>query len=479
MPEKFRLNILGADEDVPRLLLAYGRACGGEVAFVMRPRDNTALLVHQVKKQPAKVWRTDQGLAPSHPPEEDADPGAAVAEVKRTKANPPPAGPATLRGRWVGLLNCEDGTPSMRLERKVAAYGVLRLASKPDGRWTATFDRAPKWFSAAKQESVERTGLAEAIQAGMGLVVGLVSEACSFRDTRRRNTVDAEYAQVHPYQPPKAPKDPTERYQPRPGPAYSLREGETGFDVLDAAGNVVARFGTREKGKAQKHLRALNKGQDPGPAPTPEVTVTADVAGAFGMGGLPGVKVVPALHEIPAPEPPSCPTSVARIASATEKEAEALGELAQSLWGSTEAPERWAAQGASSSTPRPSSPRRSARARSRRRPWRTSAGRPAPTNRRGTRSAGARPRRGDHAASDHRARLARRRAGREVLRRRAGEARSGAAGGGTAFSRGTAGKPARSRKAKAPEVDPAKDKALVDAFAQAIQAAAAQMGAAS
>ena len=36
----------------------------------------------------------------------------------------------------------------------------------------------------------------------------------------------------------------------------------------------------------------------------------------------------------------------------------------------------------------------------------------------------------------------------------------------------------RTRKAKTPEVDPAKDKALVDAFAQAIQAAAAQMGAA-
>ena len=43
-PEKFRLNLVGADEDVPRVLLAYGRGCGGEVAFAMRPRDNTALL---------------------------------------------------------------------------------------------------------------------------------------------------------------------------------------------------------------------------------------------------------------------------------------------------------------------------------------------------------------------------------------------------------------------------------------------------
>lgn len=74
--EKFRLNVTGADEDVPRLLLAYGRACGGEVAFVMRPRDNTALLIHQVKKPPRRcggpTWasrpRTRPNSTPTRPP---------------------------------------------------------------------------------------------------------------------------------------------------------------------------------------------------------------------------------------------------------------------------------------------------------------------------------------------------------------------------------------------------------------------------
>ena len=140
--EKFRLNIVGAEEDVPRMVLAYGHACGGEVAFLMRPRDNTALLVHQVKKQPAKVWRTDLGLAPSHAPELEAAPADAVAELRRMKASPPPAGPATLKGKWAGHLYCDDGTPRVVLERKVASYGSLKLASKPDGRWTATFERA-------------------------------------------------------------------------------------------------------------------------------------------------------------------------------------------------------------------------------------------------------------------------------------------------------------------------------------------------
>jgi hypothetical protein len=320
-PEKFRFNIVGADEDVPRVLLAYGRGCGGEVAFVMRPRDNTALLVHQVKRQPAKVWRTDLGLAPSHAPELDADPTAAVAELRKLKSGPPPAGPATLKGKWAGLLFCTDGTPSITLERRVASYGTLKLTSKADGRWIATFERAEKWFSKAKQESIERSGLAEAITAGMGLVVGLVSEACSFRDTHRRNTVDPAFAAQYPPRPLPERRDPTERYKGKS--SFRAVERDDGWVVVNDVGSVVAMFGKREKGKAAKHASALTRGTVP-VADAPPRT--------------PGV-LVPSLDSIPAPEPPSCPISVARIASATEKESQALEELAGSLWGSTEAPD--------------------------------------------------------------------------------------------------------------------------------------------
>ena len=260
--ERFRLQFVGADEDLPRLLLAYGRACGGEVAFVMRPRDNTALLIHQVKKAPAKVWRTDLGLAPSHPPELDIDASAAVAEIRTMKASPPPAGPATLKGKWAGVLVCDNGTPRVTLERKVAAYGTLQLVSLADGRWQARFDRAARWFSKARQETVERSSLADAITAGMGLVVGLVSEACSFRDTRRRNTVDAEYAAQHPYTPPREPKDPTERYQPKS--SFRAVEQEDGWVVVNDVGAVFAKFGKREKGKGAKHASALTPGDRAG-----------------------------------------------------------------------------------------------------------------------------------------------------------------------------------------------------------------------
>ncbi|MDP2316564.1 MAG: hypothetical protein Q8P41_26965 [Pseudomonadota bacterium] len=478
-PEKFRLTIVGADEDVPRLLLTYGRGCGGEVAFAMRPRDNVALHVHQVKKAPAKVWRTDLGLAPSHAPELDLPPADAVAEIKRVKAGLPPAGPATLRGKWSGYLFCDDGTPSVRLERKVAAYGTLKLASGRDGRWTATFDRAGKWFTQAKQESAERTSLAEAIQAGMGLVIGLVSEACSFRDTRRRNAVDADYAVQHPYTPPKGSKDPTERYQGRS--SFRAVEQADGWVVVNDVGSVVAKFGTREKGKAEKHANALTRGK------APAATASAEIASGFGLGGMPGLTVAPALSDIPTPEPPACPTSVANIASATEKEAAALEELSRSLWGSTEAPELLGRAGkllrraeALVKSPLCSGKEQKAA-------WEDL-------------------RRGADAYAQARDAILRgekpdivvtlRRIAERVSLAAARAAKSCAAGqqkivvppsspppmqpvwptAAAPQTPAAPAKPPRTRKAKAPEVDPEKDKLLVNAFADAIKQAAAQMG---
>jgi hypothetical protein len=495
-PEKFRLNVVGADEDVPRLLLAYGRGCGGEVALVVRPRDNTALLVHQVKKQPAKVWRTDLGLAPSHAPELDAAPADAVAELKRLKASPPPAGPATLKGKWSGYLHCIDGKPRMTLERRVASYGLLKLASGSDGRWTATFERIGKWFSVAKSESIERSALSGAITAGMGLVVGLVSEACSFRDTRRRNTVDPEYAAQHPYSPPREPKDPTGRYQARS--TFRAVEAADGWVVVNDVGAVVARFGKREKAKAAKHASALTRGK------VPAASVSADVAAAFGLGTMPGLEVVPALDSIPAPAPPSCAVSTANIASATEKEAQALGELARSLWGSTEAPDLLRRAGklirhAQSLVASPlcqgkekaaalEDVRRAAGAYEqafdalkrgekpdivatlRRISERVSlaAARAAKSCAAGQQKLAKPPRSADEVAAG----IAR----RETPPVAVAPMQPAWPPAAPPMAVPTAQKPKRSRKAAAPAVDPAKDKLLVDAFADAIKQAAAQMG---
>lgn len=363
--EQFRLNIAGADEDVPRLLLVYGKGCGGEVAFVLRPRDGEGVLVHQVKGQPAQVWVSNlaqlpEGIRPSNAGKLSADgpqkpawavgSNEAVSLIKRLKANPPKAGPATLRGTWKGELRCNDLRPTVHLQRKVAAYGTLHVESDSSGRWTALFERGEKWFSTAKQERTPPfDSLGEAIQRGMVQMTGLVSEACSFRDTRRRNAVDPSYAEAHPYRPPREVKDPTEKYNPRA--KYAVNEGAAGWNVLNDAGAVIAAFGAREKGKASAYASALNRGESPAlPEPTPQPEPRQPKPreprepreGREPRQPKPAraaASELPQLKDVASPEPPACPTSVAKIAAATTKEASALEDLSGSLWGTTEGPE--------------------------------------------------------------------------------------------------------------------------------------------
>jgi hypothetical protein len=124
-------------------------------------------------------------------------------------------------------------------------------------------------------------------------------------------------------------RDPTERYKGKS--SFKAVEQADGWAVVNDVGAVVAKFGAREKGKAEKHASALTRGQ------APAASVSPDIASGFGLTGMPGVNVVPTLAEIPMPEAPACPTSVARIAASTEKEAQALEGFADSLWGTTEA----------------------------------------------------------------------------------------------------------------------------------------------
>ena len=127
------------------------------------------------------------------------------------------------------------------------------------------------------------------------------------------------------------PRDPTDRYKGKS--SFRAIEAADGWVIVNDVGAVVAKFGLREKGKAEKHARALTRGQ------APAATVSPDIASGFGLTGMPGIQVVPTLAEIPMPEAPSCPTSVANIAASTEKEAQALEGFADSLWGTTEAAE--------------------------------------------------------------------------------------------------------------------------------------------
>ena len=62
-PKRFRLSFVGPIEDQPRLIRAYGRACDGEFALVMRPSEGNAVLVLITKKDGAFAWRSGDDAA--------------------------------------------------------------------------------------------------------------------------------------------------------------------------------------------------------------------------------------------------------------------------------------------------------------------------------------------------------------------------------------------------------------------------------
>ena len=280
--KRFRLSIVGADEDVPRLVRAYGRACQGEFGLVLRPPEQQGVLVLVTKKDGAFVWRSGKsdasGLVRAQAevlrddpvrlrvldgeyadirfaPYEDVPrtykhgdwvdivfnpddqfahlaeqvqggrgvdspeipaaaitPAVAVSAVKDAQKSPPKVGPVTLRGRWTGYLYCEGGQPRVELKRRLATYGTLWIFSNGADGWAWTFERDSKWFG----RSGETFGkglptLLDALHIALVGAMTLVKDACSFRDTHRRAAHDDDYATKYPIKKREPKRNPTER----------------------------------------------------------------------------------------------------------------------------------------------------------------------------------------------------------------------------------------------------------------------------
>lgn len=265
--KRFRLDITGKLEDRPRLLRAYGKIPGGEVALVLRPTAYSGVLVH-VTKDGATQWSAGAENVPAdwprvrvavergettvldgpltgrvlnapvlargsgsvalgpdgqvelvdgdtpRVPGDVIDARTAVAALKRAQQDVPKAGASTLRGQWSGTLTWDAG-PYVELRRKLAAYGSLVVNSGADG-WRWRFEREAHWFASAGQEGDGPFAtLVQAIDAGMLGALGLVRPACGVRDTRRRGAYDPAWAETHPLPEPKESSDPTERLRDR------------------------------------------------------------------------------------------------------------------------------------------------------------------------------------------------------------------------------------------------------------------------
>jgi hypothetical protein len=215
-PKRFHLSFIGPGETLPRMVTAYGRACEGEFALVIRPTEQRALLVLVGKKkrgetQTAALWQTDASSDCPRRPETPTSPAEAVAAIKAIKSKPPRAGDVTLKGRWTGTLVCDGGEPVVTLRRKVATYGWLSITSTTSG-WVPSFERLEKWFSEPSVETGEPQDLlSEAITTGVQIALRQVCGACSTRDTTRRQALDSGYADQRPMRVPQDGRDLTER----------------------------------------------------------------------------------------------------------------------------------------------------------------------------------------------------------------------------------------------------------------------------
>ncbi|MCK6529705.1 hypothetical protein L6R50_19840 [Myxococcota bacterium] len=290
-PRRFALSIVGAEEDRPRLIRAYGKACGGEFALVLRPDNARGVLVHLAKGGASATFWKGEGQDAPEAPAFAITPAEAVALVRTEQKALPKAGPALLRGTWRGHMLCDDERPRLFLERRIATYGTLRIESRPGEGWKWAFSRAERWFSGAGEANGEGVPtLGQAIDQAVAGAMRLVSEACSFRDTRKRAAVDAEYAQAHPLRPPRERKDPTERLK-EPAPRKNKKKAAA--------------------------------------PPPPAATVEEGIASGFGLTGMPGVTVVPPADAEPPLDLPEGPKELRRIAEITRKDAQALAGLAE------------------------------------------------------------------------------------------------------------------------------------------------------
>jgi hypothetical protein len=263
---QFRLSILGNTEDVPRMIRGYGRLVSGEVAIVLRPTERKALLVRLATPDEALVWEADGAADYLQAPDRVVPAAEAVKLAKAAQKPAPAKGSVTLRGTWTGMYVCSDGQPRIQLKRKLAAYGTLFLTSSPEGGWEWEFQRSGKWF--ANEGVVSGYGgdtLVEALQRAVLGAMEPVKEACSFRDTHRRREHDAEWAKAHPLKPKekKTPKDPIERLkEPKPKPKKKRKK-------KPAKPAVEPKAAAKKKAKqpAAKPKKVTTKADKPVPAP--------------------------------------------------------------------------------------------------------------------------------------------------------------------------------------------------------------------
>lgn len=233
--KSFRLSISNPAEDVPRMLAGKGTACGGQFVLILRVDRHAVLLSHKVGKV-SHLYTSTSSDCPRMPTGEGVKPADADKLVQAAKSNLPGLREPARRGTWRASLHCED-RPIIMLERKIASYGMVRICSNPDtGKWDWTAEREQRWHAGRDDRKGTGATLGEAILAVYAAADGLIAVSCAVRDTHRRGSRDAAYAETHPTRLP-AERDPTapRARKPRAEPAPAAAEAKPGRRTRAAA----------------------------------------------------------------------------------------------------------------------------------------------------------------------------------------------------------------------------------------------------
>lgn len=217
MGRKISLTVVVPEEDIPRVIKGYFKVGKCEGVLVLRPHEGQSLLV---LTQEGRAW-TWVGLSSDIP--QHAQTPAAIEEATKlateSQKELAPKGPVSLRVSWSAQLEYENGHPKVTLIRKIASYGTLIVTSDPfAGEWKWKVERKQVWYATPSVNDGAAPTLTVAIKQGLASAYGLLGEACAVRDTHRRQAFDPEYAQTHPIRFRAEPRDPIQRFNPKPAP---------------------------------------------------------------------------------------------------------------------------------------------------------------------------------------------------------------------------------------------------------------------
>lgn len=196
-PGTFRLQFIGPTEDVPRLIQAGGKLKGALVGLVLAPQLHQGMWV-VTHAEETRAWTSTRDADVPMVATRSMTRSAALERLQALKAREGEARPSALRGTWTGELSVTGEQPVIKLERRIASYGFLRVQSK-GGHWVASLERTGRWFAGpATATAPPQPTLVAAVRAGIGLIGPAIGAACAVRDTQHRAALDPAYAAQHP-----------------------------------------------------------------------------------------------------------------------------------------------------------------------------------------------------------------------------------------------------------------------------------------